>query len=1185
MKLRSIFIAGLIAFLAVSEVSAVVISEFMAVNESTLRDEDGDFSDFAEFYNDEASPVDMGGYFVTDDPAELTKWRFPSVTIPAGGFLIAFASDKDRVDPDSELHFNFKLTSVGEYFALVAPDGVTILSEFDPFPPQVADFSYGLEQNATLVELVEAGDSARAFVPSNGNLGLSWTEAGFSDGGWRSGRTGVGYDENTTYDPLILLDVEGDMNNENTSCYIRVPFSVPDPSGIGSFVLRMNYDDGFIAYLNGDRVASANAPAGADWDSTATNLHDDGLAVEYEEFAFAGSLRAGTNVLAIHGLNDNIGSSDFVIRPELDGSSAGELNPDITQYFHQPTPGGANLPGFPGISETPAFDTLSTVFTGSLSVRLSVTAGDAVVHYTTDGSEPDEDSPVAAGPISVTTSTLIRARSIQPGLSPSPIVSEGFAELSSTVANFTSDIPVFLVENFASGSVPANSHQEAFMFLFEPDETGRTRFSNPPTVTTRIGIKIRGSSTQNRPKKAYGVEIWDEKNEDRDISLLGLPEESDWILYGAYNFDHALMRNAFIYELSNQVGVYASRTKFCEMYINTGGGSMASSDYVGVYSLIEKIKRGPDRVDVERLTASMVSPPLVTGGYMTKIDRLDPGDSGVSAGGQRMGWVYPKEELVTSEQSQYYAGYINTFISALNGQNFRDPNVGYARYIDTQLWVDHHVINVLAFNVDALRLSTYMYKPRSGPLIMGPIWDFDRAMGSTDGRDSNPLVWTSGGGTDFFNYPWWERLFDDPDFWQLWIDRYQTLREAQFRTSHMHGIINEMAGEIAEAAPRNHTRWGFSNWPGAVTHLRSWLQRRASWMDSQFVRIPELSSGSREIDPGFELEIDGNGTIYYKTDGTDPRGDNGVRDGDAIRYTGPITLTENSKVIARAFTANNYSNWSGPATASFWTEIPRLVVTEIMYHPPTPLGDSPYSDDDFEFVEFMNTTDEPLDLEGFVVSGAVDFTFGSGPDLAPGAYVVVVENLDAFESRYDTTGIRIAGEYVGNVDNSGEQIIVTGPLGEPVQDFRFEDEWYPVTDGVGFSLVILDPFDGLERWSSEDAWVESSVVLGTPGEDDPGLGNLGGRQQPGDSNQDGILDVSDPLSYLIRLFGGGGQPMPCDGGMEEGGNLALFDANGDSGVDITDAVYMLDYLFRGGPAHTLGTHCVRLEGCPNVCGF
>ena len=115
-----------------------------------------------------------------------------------------------------------------------------------------------------------------------------------------------------------------------------------------------------------------------------------------------------------------------------------------------------------------------------------------------------------------------------------------------------------------------------------------------------------------------------------------------------------MARNAFIYELSNQVGRYAVRTKFVELFKDDNGGNLSySNDYDGVYTFMENISRDKERVDVERLTENVSEEPGITGGYILKVDRLDPGDSGLRAGGQTLGWVYPKEDDVSTGQSNW----------------------------------------------------------------------------------------------------------------------------------------------------------------------------------------------------------------------------------------------------------------------------------------------------------------------------------------------------------------------------------------------------------------------------------------------------------------------------------------------------------------------------------------------------
>lgn len=1169
----------------------VVIAELMAVNDSTLTDEDGDTSDWLELHNAGEDTVDLVGWYLTDDPLELTKWRLPSVALPAGASLVVFASDKDRRRADGELHTNFKLASAGEYLALVAPDGVSVVWAYDPFPPQVRDTSYGLSQNASFERLVRAGDAGRARVPVSAAEFTEWRSVDYDDSSWTSGTTGAGYDRSSTYRDLIGLDLRSEMEDENTTAYLRVPFTIDDPTGLGGLELRMKYDDGFVAYLNGEEIARANAPTGLDWDSSATSLHDDGDAVVFEAFSVAavpGLLRAGPNVLAVHGLNDNLGSSDFLVLPELDGFGSGDLDPETRLYFSQPTPGWGNPPGFDGVSATPELSHPGGLFGGTLEVLLVWEATEGVVRYTTDGSEPDESSPAAGSSILIDGSTLLRVKGFEPSLAPSPTVSAGYVRVGGDVVTFSSDLPVIVVDNFGAGGVPQNDFQPAWLALFEPGDGGRTRLTTEPTLESRIGIKVRGSSTSGRPKKSYSFEFWDEKNEDKDLEILGLPEESDWVLYGAYNFDRAHLRNPLMYELSNQVGRYATRTRFCEVYVNTGGGTLSSSDYHGVYSLMEKIKRGADRVDVERLTAGAETEPEITGGYMLKIDRLDPGDSGFSAAGRRIAHVYPKEEYITSLQADWIRDHFNAFYSALEGPSFRDPDVGYRAWIDVDSWIDHHILNVLAKNVDALRLSTYFFKRRGGKIEYGPIWDFDRSIDSTDGRDNDPRTWNgTGDGTDFFNYPWWDRLFDDPDFWQRYRDRWHELRAGPLHTSNVNSVVDGMSATIEEAQARDSDRWGQASpsvWRSDVSHVKSWLGQRSTWIDTQFPGPPRVVPLPGPIDPGAEVAVIVNsGTLYYTLDGSDPRAPGGAISPHAFQYDSPIVLETTARIVARArFSA---SSWSAPVAGTYYTSVPELVISELMYHPANPEPESSLDADDFEFVELLNRGATPIDLDGVRFTNGIRFEFPAGSEPLPsGEYVILVSNLDAFAERYDTSALRIDGEYEGRLENAGERLRLEGSLGEPILDFRYEDTWYPTTDGDGDSLVVIDPWEPLETWALETSWGPSTVIEGTPGAEDPGYSGVGGRQRVGDSNQDGVVDLSDAISLLLRLFADGGIPLPCEGAsLEDGGNLTLLDVNADAGVDVSDAVHLLDYLFRSGPAPAAGERCIRIEGCPSVC--
>jgi hypothetical protein len=872
--------ATILGFPVTTALAAPVIVEFMASNDKSLYDEDGESSDWMEIFNPDQAPTDISGWFLTNDSGELDKWQLPADTIlPPGGSLIVFASDKDR--DAGELHTNFKLNKeAGGHLALVETDGRSIAHDYPDYPEQFDDFSYGLAQtgSGSNVTIIPENSICTLLVPT-ADIGTSWRDTLFDDSSWSAANTGVGYD----YGNLIgnNADVQSQIDEINGSVYIRIPFTVDDPAALTSLTLRMKYDDGFAAYLNGTLVASSQAPTSPRWDSLATDDHPDTLAVVFEDFNISANLNlveAGSNVLAIQGLNRTLGSSDLLILPQLDATTAA-TNPGIgaADYFQNPTPATSNgtNQGLP--AEAVAFSIPGRGFTGSLSLGLSVSSPTAQIRYTTDGDTPTSSSTLYTGsPISITSSRIIRARAYETGLAPGPVTEEGYIELESSAASFTSDIPVVVMEQFSGGPTASNGKAYVFFAFFEPDpNTGITTLNKPYALGTRGGYKTRGSSSAGFEKKAYSIEAWNEDNRNKDIAPLGMPEESDWILNARSSFDRSLMRNAFIYNLSNQTGRYAVRTRFVELFLNTNGGNLSygtssALDYDGVYTFMEKITRDKDRVDVDRLPDSVSSEPGITGGYIMKIDRLDPGDGGLGAGGFNLGWVYPKEEDATTEQANWLRDYLNNMNSSLSAGN-------YEEYIDPLAWVDHHLLNVLALNADALRLSTYFHKTREGKVEFGPIWDFDRSMDSTDGRDDDPTTWN--GGTNYFTFNWWNQLFNHEDFWQLYIDRYFELRKDVWTNANVQLIIDDYAAELNQAQVRNFQRWSnqprFGGYSGEVDHLRDWLTTRLNWMDGQFVPEPTANLGNGTFPAGTTLTLSGdlsNGrTIWYTLNGTDPR--------------------------------------------------------------------------------------------------------------------------------------------------------------------------------------------------------------------------------------------------------------------------------------------------------------------------
>ena len=433
---------------------------------------------------------------------------------------------------------------------------------------------------------------------------------------------------------------------------------------------------------------------------------------------------------------------------------------------------------------------------------------------------------------------------------------------------------------------------------------------------------------------------------------------------------------------------------------------------------------------------------------------------------------------------------------------------------------------------------------------------------------------------------------------QLWVDRWADLRKFEFTDASINALIDSLTAEIAQIIARNFSaspdqfHQPSGGWNNEIQKIRNWLGTRLTWIDSQFVTAPSMSRMSQEVTFPFSVTLTApKGLIRLTRDGTDPRLHGGdMAPGVEVVSSGTtITVQSNARIVARAYDPTQPwtehavpTFWSAPEIVTLWDSIPPFVITEMMFHPADPLAPT-LDADDFEFIEIQLIDSSPTSLAGLRLFGGIEFVF---PDitLSPGAVVVVVSNLTAFETRYDTSGMNIAGEYTGRLSNGGDLVGLEGRFGEPIHEYTYSDLWYPTTDGAGDSLTIVDALSPLSTWGDAASWLPSPQLDGSPGSAPNPFDDVEGGQVPGDGNQDGDVDLSDAIWLLRRLFFGSGVALPCtDAALDQGGNLTVLDVNGDLGVNLADAVYTLNYLFSAGPAPALGTNCQTVTGCFAVC--
>ncbi|MBW8038583.1 MAG: hypothetical protein FVQ85_01135 [Planctomycetes bacterium] len=867
-------------------------------------------------------------------------------------------------------------------------------------------------------------------------------------------------------------DVEGDMLGVNSSLWARIDFFLEEED-IGAFdtlKLQMKYEDGFVAYLNGVEVANYNAPSPVQWDSTANSNRPIGESMVSKSINIMSHLgllqpKPEKNVLAIHGLNDNKNDGEFLILPELTAAR----NQAVPQYFTTPTPGTFNIAGAIGIASEVWFSHKSRNFAASFQLILSTAMNDAEIRYTLDGSLPTiTNGTIYSTPLTISGTTNLRAVAVKPGWLDSPVETQAYIFLEPDVRDFSSNLPIAIVDTFG-GSIGQTTHRFNFVGFIDTTTGGRARITDLPEFIGRAGINIRGKSSTGFPKKQYHLETWDEYDQDKDVSILGFPAESDWILQGPYS-DKSLMRNFLSYKWSNDMGRYAVRSRFIELFLNTNGGGILLSDYVGVYVLMERIKLNKNRVDIAKLDSNNNTEPEITGGYIIKKDKIDSGEpSFYTSTGQQLLYFEPKWTEITQAQKDWIKGYLDEFETVLYGLNFTDPVNGYAKYIEVDSFLDIHILVELTKNIDGFRLSTYMFKDRGGKLNMGPAWDYNLSLGNADYLQGwIPQGWyysQLGNGA----YPWWRRLFEDPEFRLRYADRWFGLRKKLFTTDQLLGTVDNTAALLNEAQARNFNRWSilgtyvWPNWYIASTYqqeinwMKGWLSDRLTWMDSQIgtefaAAPPVFNQQGGQVNPGFNLTMTASsGTIYYTIDGSDPR--EPLTGNPVGTPYAPVTLNKSTHVKARA---RDGITWSALNEAIFaiGPAATNLRITEIMYNPQ---NTSDPNDPNTEYIELKNIGTSTLNLNLVRFTEGIDFTF---PDIELGSneHIVVVKDQSAFEAKYGTS-VNTAGPYIGSLANNGERIKLVDAIGLTILDFEFKDGWRPMTNGDGFSLTVIDPGD------------------------------------------------------------------------------------------------------------------------------
>ncbi|MBK9730901.1 MAG: CotH kinase family protein [Chitinophagaceae bacterium] len=389
---------------------------------------------------------------------------------------------------------------------------------------------------------------------------------------------------------------------------------------------------------------------------------------------------------------------------------------------------------------------------------------------------------------------------------------------------------------------------------------------NHPTDTDyayvgKIMTELQGFTGPYYPKKNYDFDLVDIDSLEIDTVLLGLPSENDFILKAEY-LDFSLMKNTITYEMSRRMGRYAPRTMFCEVMLN--------GEYIGVYTLTEKIKRDENRVDIADLKPEDIAGDELTGGYIIEINENGyPNDWNslylpINYSTCQLPVAYkmvePQIEDIQPEQFDYIHAYVDSFENALHGNLFLDSVNGYRKFISVKSFIDFMIVNEFSANYDSYGRSTFLYKEKitnGGQLNIGPPWDYDRAF--APGTEQG-WVWEIT--HPYWPFPfWWSKFREDPEWVNEVYCRYTSLREAIIKDEAFFEIIDSLQTLLEQPAERNFKKWaelGVTNPPYFVDELKNFITNRFAWLDDavaiDYVAAPNATFTTEQIAPaGFKF--------------------------------------------------------------------------------------------------------------------------------------------------------------------------------------------------------------------------------------------------------------------------------------------------------------------------------------------
>ena len=1036
------------------------INEVVSSN-SVHTDEDGDTPDWIELYNYGTQNINLENWTISDDIDDLSKWRFPNVTIPANDYILLWASDKDR-------------------------DMVT-----------------------TTRTLVNQGDLYSYLIP-NSEPNSNWKDVSFNDSNWGTGASGFGYADG---DDATVLP------NGTLSVYLRKKFNISSVEDLTSLILDMDYDDAFVAYINGVEVARANingaAPsynASIDQDHEA-QMYAGGQPDRFMISNFSSFLVEGENVLAIQAHNVSAWSSDFTIIPFLSATfsssnNSGVVPPEILNlsndnHFHTnfkisstsetltlsdqagnivdqllaeglPPNTSIGVSGITGnivtyIETTPGYQNSEEEFSGSvqnevvfsekggfkdapLTLSLSGANSTQVIRYTTDGSSPTPQSQIYTSPIQISTNMGVRAQIFSDNYLPSAVFTESYIigsnhdidALLLTVDPYDffdedSGIYVLGTEGTYETSIPnlgANFWEEwerPIHFSFHEHDNNRS-------VEYNAGVKIFGG--------------WSRSNGQRSLSFFARGKYGDSEFEYPF-FDHLIYNEFEALTIRNSGQDWLRSSMKDAMLTSLMRGSeidfqehnpvatYINGAYWGMYNMREKTNEhmlaSKHNVDAESITLLTNNAEVIEGSnkeyneLIAYIENTDLSDDS--------NFEYVKDRVDLKNYALYQA--INIYA---NNTDWPGNNIKFWKHPDTKWrWI--------------------MYDTDFG---FGPFWNVSNYHENTLSFALRP------DGPGWPNPPWstllFRKLITNEGFKNQFINCYADELNTRFSPNNVNNHIDQVYATIEPEVLAHYTRWkddpsfdyeitdinahvnyyvssmktfGVNRHPIAIEHLKQQFN---------LTNVHPLTLTNSNLSEGF-VEVNENLTIQEAS------------------WTGDYFETVPVKLKAIPEYGYEFSHWSGSLFSNSETievsltesfEISpnfiiaetasSLVINEINYK-------SSNSFDAGDWIELYNPNDFAIDVSNWELKDDDNshvFVIPEGTKIEGQDYLVFVKNSSDFRS------VLPAVPFVGEFDfgfggSDAVRLYNQNGLLQDIVDYQSGAPWSSCADETGYTLELLSP--------------------------------------------------------------------------------------------------------------------------------